>query len=125
MKILKRIPVSTGDICIVQGELGKLELVSTAIRGKSLEEEWIVVVSTQYGCSMGCSFCDVPKVGPGLNASARDICDQVMLAVSLHPEVRACGCVRVHFTRMGEPSWNLGSVLGSAHEIRNSMVELG
>ena len=93
MKILKNIKVPTGNILIVSGEKGKLECLSIGDYGKdvnlkadfmgltrniekvehhdimSLTEKWVITISSQYGCSMNCKFCDVPKVGPGINAT--------------------------------------------------------
>jgi 23S rRNA (adenine2503-C2)-methyltransferase len=129
-KIIERFPVPTGDILIVQGERGKLEMLSIGDYGKDvnlkadclglsrtpdpvrhtkmlpLQEKWVVTISTQYGCSMECSFCDVPKVGPGLNATEADLIGQVLTAIELHPEVESTDRLNIHFARMGEPTWN-------------------
>lgn len=128
--IVKNIKVPTGNICIFKGDNGLLEFLSIGDYGKSknikadflglnkeingvehegimpLEEKWVVTISTQYGCSMGCSFCDVPKVGYGKNATLRDLQKQVISAIQLHPEVKTTKRLNVHFARMGEPSWN-------------------
>lgn len=130
MEMLKNVVVPTGNICIVSGEHGQLEFVSLGDYGKDknlkadflgiereingvphgdilpLSEKWVITVSTQYGCSMGCSFCDVPKVGPGKNATINDIVGQVMYGVALHPEIKHTKRLNVHFARMGEPTWN-------------------
>jgi 23S rRNA (adenine2503-C2)-methyltransferase len=122
--------VPTGDILVVQGERGPLELLSLGDYGKAvnikcdalglgrplervqhtdmlpLEEKWVITISTQYGCSMGCSFCDVPKVGPGRNATLRDLTRQVLDGIALHPEVQFTKRLNIHFARMGEPTWN-------------------
>ena len=71
-----------------------------------LEEKWVVTISTQYGCSMNCVFCDVPKVGKGVNATYEDLKGQVLEALKLHPEVESTKRLNVHFARMGEPTWN-------------------
>ncbi len=121
-RILKRITVPTGDILIVQGEKGKLECLSLGDYGKDvnlnqnkrvdhtdllpLSEKWVVTISSQYGCSMGCNYCDVPKVGRGLNASLDDMSMQINEAMSLHPEIKETKRLNIHFARMGEPSWN-------------------
>lgn len=84
-KILKNLKVPTGNILIVQGELGKLEMLSLGDYGKEvnvkcdamgltrevpevkhtkmlpLEDKWVITISTQYGCYEMCLFCDVPK----------------------------------------------------------------
>jgi len=130
MKILKNIKVPTGNICVVEGEKGKLEFLSIGDYGKNanvkadflgitrdidgvpngevqpLEEKWVITLSTQYGCNSKCKFCDVPKVGKGINATYNDLKNEVELALSLHPEVRATKRLNIHYARMGEPSWN-------------------
>lgn len=130
MKIIKNIEVPTGNILIVKGEHGFFEMLSLGDYGKDvnlkcdamgltrdidrvthtrllpLEEKWVITISTQYGCSMGCTFCDVPKVGPGRNATFHDLINQVLTGVKLHPEVEFSKRLNIHFARMGEPTWN-------------------
>ena len=130
MEIIKNIKVPTGNIMIVQGEKGKLECLSLGDYGRTanvkaqflgldkdiagvpngecmpLEEKWVVTISTQYGCNSACIFCDVPKVGKGINATYEDIKGQIECALSLHPEVAATKRLNIHYARMGEPSWN-------------------
>ena len=130
MRILRRLKVPTGDILIVQGDHGKLEMLSIGDYGKEvnvkcdalglrrtpkpvvhtdmlpLEEKWVVTISSQYGCNMNCSYCDVPKVGKGRNATFRDMVDQVLTAIKLHPEVKWTNRLNIHYARMGEPTWN-------------------
>lgn len=130
MRIEKLINVPTGHIAIVRGERGLLECLSLGDYGKDvnikcdalgldripaqvkhqrllpLDDKWVITVSTQYGCSMGCSFCDVPKVGPGKNATEKDMIGQLLSMVKLHPEVQSSRRLNIHFARMGEPTWN-------------------
>jgi len=130
MKVLASYMVPTGHILVGQGEHGKLEFLSIGDYGKDvnlkcdamglsrelsavkhtsllpLEEKWVITISTQYGCSMGCTFCDVPKVGPGKNATFKDLIHQVLGGIKLHPEVRCTKRLNIHFARMGEPTWN-------------------
>ena len=130
MKVLENLKVPTGNILIVQGEKGKLEMLSIGDYGKEknlkadflglhreingvphgdlvpLSEKWVITISTQYGCSMGCKFCDVPKVGPGKNATYKDLVKQVLQGIYLHPEIETSKRLNVHFARMGEPTWN-------------------
>lgn len=130
MKILETFQVPTGNIFIVEGEKGKLEMLSIGDYGKEvnikcdalgltrditsvkhskllpLEEKWVITVSTQYGCSMRCNFCDVPKVGPGKNATYKDLIKQVLTGIKSHPEVLYTKRLNVHYARMGEPTWN-------------------
>lgn len=130
MKITRILEVPTGHICIGDGEGGQLEFLSLGDYGKDvnlkadflglqrvpdkvrhtkllpLEDKWVITVSTQYGCSMRCKFCDVPKVGPGKNATEKDLIGQVLGGIKLHPEVESTKRLNVHFARMGEPTWN-------------------
>lgn len=130
MKVVKNIQVPTGNILIVEGTKGKLEMLSLGDYGKDvnlkadfmglnknmgnvrhtklmpLEKKWVITISTQYGCSMGCLFCDVPIVGPGKNATFNDLVNQVLVGIKLHPEVEFTKRLNVHFARMGEPTWN-------------------
>jgi len=130
MQVLQRYAVPTGDILIVQGDHGPIECLSLGDYGKAknlkadflgltdeingvphgdlipLSEKWVITISTQYGCSVGCNFCDVPRVGPGRNASFDDLIGQVLAGIKLHPEVTSTKRLNVHFARMGEPTFN-------------------
>ena len=139
--ILKNLTVPTGNICIMQADKGKLEFVSLQDYGKAknikadflgytkeinqvphgellpLSDKWVVTVSTQYGCSMNCKFCDVPKVGKGLNATYDDLKNQILSALSLHPEIESTKRLNIHYARMGEPTWNR-NVLDFTRDVR-------
>lgn len=128
--IIKNINVPTGNICIMQGEKGMLEFLSIGDYGAKanvkadflglkdeingvpngnimpLEEKWVITISSQYGCSMMCKFCDVPNVGKGINATTKDMTNQVVEGLKLHPEVLATKRLNVHYARMGEPTFN-------------------
>lgn len=141
MKLVKKTEVPTGEIYVAQGEKGLLEFLTVGDYGKDanikadflgitrelngvpngetmpLTEKWVVTISTQYGCSMNCKFCDVPKVGPGKNATYNDLIAQIETALSMHPEITATKRLNIHFARMGEPTWN-PDVLQCARDIR-------
>lgn len=123
MHIIRRLTVPTGDILVVEGGNGNLEMLSLGDYGQGvnlnqhhavsddtpimpLSEKWVVTISTQYGCSMGCEFCDVPKVGDGRNASFNDLSGQIETAMSLDVAPKETKRLNIHFARMGEPSWN-------------------
>lgn len=138
--------VDTGNILIIDGEKGKLECLSIGDYGKEknlkadflgltdeingvthgellpLEEKWVVTISSQYGCSMGCTFCDVPKVGRGINATKEDLIQQVQSCISLHPEVKTTERLNLHYARMGEPTWN-DDVISSAYYLKDRFDE--
>jgi 23S rRNA (adenine2503-C2)-methyltransferase len=141
MKILKNLEVPTGNILIVQGERGKLECVSLGDYGKEqnikadflglfreikkiehtdimpLTEKWVVTISSQYGCSMSCRFCDVPKVGKGINCSFVDLVNQVETCIKIHPEIKNSKRLNIHFARMGEPTFNNNIITASKYLI--------
>lgn len=71
-----------------------------------LEKKWVITISTQFGCSIGCNFCDVPKVGPGINVPYNLLMKQVEAARGFHPEVWNGERLNIHFARMGEPTFN-------------------
>lgn len=130
MKIDKIVKVPTGEIYVAEGEKGKLEFLTVGDYGKDanikadflgitrelngvpngepmpLTEKWVITISTQYGCSMNCKFCDVPKVGAGRNATLNDLDSQIVTAIIQHPEVKHTKRLNIHYARMGEPTWN-------------------
>lgn len=123
VNIIDQIEVPTGHILILDGKHGLLETVVMGDYGKDvnlnesgpvrdgtplmpLTDKWVFSISTQYGCSMGCQFCDVPKVGPGKNATLHDLQQQVLLGLKTHAEVRYSNRLNIHYARMGEPTWN-------------------
>lgn len=130
---------------IVEGHRGKLECLSIGDYGKGanikadflgmtkeiqkvshqqmmpLSEKWVITISTQYGCSMGCKFCDVPKVGPGINATYEDLKQQIVTSLLLHPEVNSTKRLNIHYARMGEPTWN-DNVIEFTKNIRNELI---
>ena len=126
----KTIYVPTGMIFAMPGERGDLEFLSIGDYGKTrnvkaeflglkedingvddgdlmpLEEKWVVAISTQHGCSMGCKFCDVPFVGKGLNITLGDLTKQLTTALSFNSKVKFTKRLNLHYARMGEPTFN-------------------
>ena len=140
--ITRNIQVPTGNICVMKGEKGLIEFLSIGDYGKDsnikadflgitrdingvpngeimpLSEKWVITISTQYGCSMGCKFCDVPKVGKGLNATLNDLTNQVIEGLKLHPEIKVTKRLNLHYARMGEPTFNF-DVIEHAKQLKN------
>ncbi|OGR89490.1 MAG: hypothetical protein A3J74_02220, partial [Elusimicrobia bacterium RIFCSPHIGHO2_02_FULL_57_9] len=86
-----------------------IEFVDTLEPGVPKGEKWVMMVSTQLGCPVGCSFCDAGALGYRGNLTAEEILDQIrfmadaappQISLSRHPKVK------IHFARMGEPSLN-------------------
>lgn len=142
MKIQKIVKVPTGEIYVAKGDKGLLEFLTVGDYGKDanikadflgitrelngvpngepmpLTEKWVITISTQYGCSMNCKFCDVPKVGVGRNATTSDLAVQILTAIRHHPEVTHTKRLNIHYARMGEPTWN-GNVIANAILLRD------
>jgi 23S rRNA (adenine2503-C2)-methyltransferase len=69
-------------------------------------EKWIINVSTQFGCPVGCPFCDAADTFHG-NLSEDELLAQVAWALARHPgDAASCEKLKVHFARMGEPALN-------------------
>ena len=147
--IVEKKETPTGHICLMQGEHGKpLEFLSLGDYGKEknikadfmgitreingvphgelmpLEKKWVITISSQYGCSMGYAFCDVPEVGPGKNATFNDMINQVKNALSLHPEVKQAERINLHYVRLGEPTWN-DDVIHSVYYLKGMFDGMG
>jgi 23S rRNA (adenine2503-C2)-methyltransferase len=120
----------TGYLFVDDYKKGKLETLSIGDYGKSynvkadflgysrdingvpnvecmpLSEKWVITVSTQYGCPMKCSFCDVPNVPFRGNVSIDDLRKQMYSAIGLFPGVKYTERLNLHFARMGDPIFN-------------------
>ncbi|MEI6786907.1 MAG: radical SAM protein [bacterium] len=86
------------------------EAVRIPILNRADDPKYIVCVSSQAGCAMGCLFCATGRQGFARDLSAWEIVDQVIRiqADSEHP-VRG-----VVFMGMGEPLLNYESVIRAA-----------
>lgn len=71
-----------------------------------ISEKWVVTLSTQYGCPMKCTFCDVPSIKFNGNATQEDLYKQLKRALKLFPDVSYTERLNIHFARMGEPIFN-------------------
>lgn len=71
-----------------------------------LSEKWVVTLSTQYGCPMRCTFCDVPKVEWRGNATVEDLKKQLYTAIELFQGTQYTERLNIHFARMGDPIFN-------------------
>jgi len=78
--------------------------------------KYVVCVSSQVGCAMGCGFCATARMGLRRNLAAWEMVDQVarIRADSAHP-VRG-----VVFMGMGEPLLNYEAVLTAAAVLSES-----
>jgi len=82
-------------------------------------EKWLLTVSTQYGCSFKCRFCDVPLVPFKGNIPAERIVEQIDLIFENSPHVEGSDKVKIGFARMGEPVMNWKNVLGVIESLKD------
>ena len=137
---MKIIRVPTGKIFVIDGEKGQLECLSLGDYGKEqnikadflgisrelngvpngkvqpLSKKWVITISSQYGCSMNCQFCCVPKVGVGVNATVHDLNRQIITALAAE-SCNATERLNIHYARMGEPTFNF-AVLSHAESLK-------
>lgn len=127
---MKKIQIPTGFLFTDCYSKGELETLSIGDYGKSknikadflgfrneingvengkcmpLSEKWVITLSTQYGCPMKCTFCDVPNIKFKGNATFDDLKRQMYSAISMFPEVGYTDRLNLHYARMGEPIFN-------------------
>jgi 23S rRNA (adenine2503-C2)-methyltransferase len=70
-------------------------------------EKWCAIVSSQFGCPVGCVMCDAGADFRG-SLSAEEILGQIRLVMERHRHDGGWDCpkIKIHFARMGEPSLN-------------------
>ncbi|MBI4371074.1 MAG: isochorismatase family protein [Elusimicrobia bacterium] len=85
-----------------------VEFVDTLEPGVAKAAKWVMMVSTQLGCAVGCRFCDAGALGYRGNLDSREILDQVRYMIRRNPDldVRRHPKLKIHFARMGEPALN-------------------
>jgi len=122
--------IPTGYLFTTECSRGELETLSIGDYGKSknvkadflgytkeiegvpnchcmpLSEKWVITVSTQYGCPMKCTFCDVPNIKFNGNATFEDLKLQLYNAISLFPKTKYTERLNLHYARMGDPIFN-------------------
>lgn len=88
--------------------LRMIEFVDTVEPGVEKAEKWVLMISTQFGCAVGCRMCDAGAMGFHGNLSAEQMLAQVRRVVADNPALdpRAHPKFKVHFARMGEPALN-------------------
>jgi len=88
--------------------LRQIEFVDTVEPGVAKEEKWVLMISTQFGCAVGCSMCDAGAMGFYGNLTAEEMLAQVRKIVADNPALdpRSHPKFKIHFARMGEPALN-------------------
>ena len=86
------------------------EAVRIPLMHRPEDRKYVVCVSSQVGCAMGCEFCATGRMGFRRNLAAWEIVDQVLKIQSDSPyPVRG-----VVFMGMGEPMLNYDAVIQAA-----------
>jgi len=99
------------DIATVYiGDFGNLrfaEFVESVQPPFPLEKKWVLIVSTLFGCPVGCKMCDAGKFYGG-KLSTEDIFSQIDYPVlKRFPDRKILSeKFKIQFARMGEPSLN-------------------
>jgi len=72
-----------------------------------LKEKWVIIVSTLFGCPVGCPICDAGNFYKG-KLTANEIFEQIDFLVGKRFPDRnvAVKKFKIQFARMGEPSFN-------------------
>lgn len=110
-RVLRVVPaIATLYLAEPLGGRGAFEFVDAVDPGTPREDKWVVMISTQYGCAVGCRICDAGLAGYGGNIEADLLLAQIRAALASHPELDPARVpkLKVHFARMGEPSFNPG-----------------
>jgi 23S rRNA (adenine2503-C2)-methyltransferase len=95
-------------VYILEMENGKLlECVESLQPPNPREEKWVLLVSTLFGCPVGCSMCDAGGFYQG-KPSAQDILAQIDFLVGQRfPSGQIPSRqFKIQFSRMGEPALN-------------------
>ena len=71
------------------------------------EKKWVLIVSSSYGCPIGCKFCDAGGYYHG-NMSAEEIISEIRyMTQNRFPDNNIpCEKFKIQFARMGEPALN-------------------
>ncbi len=99
------------DIAMVyigEGRDGNLvEFVESLQPPLPRQKKWVLLVSTMYGCPIGCKMCDAGGYYKG-KPSMDDILDQIdFLVQQRYPDrIIPCEQWKIQFARMGEPALN-------------------
>lgn len=89
------------------GKGRKVEFVESLQPPLPREKKWVLIVSTLFGCPVGCLMCDAGSEYRG-KLTAAEILDQIDYLVNKRfagglPNVKK---MKIQFARMGEPSFN-------------------
>jgi len=109
MKVISKTEQSQlATVYIAMNSSGKLvEFVESVQPPLTIDEKWVLIVSTLFGCPVDCTFCDAGGNYKG-RLSTNEILFQIDYPVRLRYPDGNIGTkkFKVQFSRMGEPSFN-------------------
>ncbi len=95
-------------VFIVETNIGKrVECVESIQPPLNRQQKWTLIISTLYGCPVGCGFCDAGGFFHG-RVSKEDMLGQIFLMTDRYFPSRRIDIdkFKIQFARMGEPSLN-------------------
>lgn len=95
------------------------EINGVANKTVDLSEKWVATISTQHGCPMRCTFCDVHKYGFVGNVSRENLAYQIRIILEEEYDVTHTARFNVHYARMGEPSFNFDVLDFTRYDLDN------
>ena len=122
MKVIKRTEDNNiANVYIAENSDGKqFEFVESIQPPLTIKQKWVLILSTLYGCPVGCKFCDA-----GGNYHGKLSFDELMFQIEYlinqrFPEKYVdSNKFKIQFARMGEPSFN-NNVLDVLEAIPNT-----
>lgn len=109
MRVIQKTAYS--DIATVYiGENGdgkRFEFVESVQPPLSREQKWVLIISTMFGCPVGCRFCDAGVYYDGKLGYDELLFQVDWLIRSHYPDKKVTSeKFKIQFSRMGEPSFN-------------------
>jgi|CXWL01.1.fsa_nt_gi 23S rRNA (adenine2503-C2)-methyltransferase len=100
--------LATLYLASLSGEDRVVEFVDTVEPGIAKSEKWVMMISTQVGCPVGCRMCDAGALGYFGNLRAEEMLAQIRHIIAANPQLNPLRHpkLKIHFARMGEPSLN-------------------
>jgi len=107
-------------VYVAQSDAGKLlEFVESVPPPFKLEEKWVLIISTLFGCPIKCRFCDAGNFYRG-KPTKTELLYQIDYLIKNRFGGKSVPSkkFKIQFSRMGEPSFNL-AVLETLAEIQS------
>ncbi|MBU2651889.1 MAG: radical SAM protein [Bacteroidetes bacterium] len=109
MNIIAKTPESSiARVYVAEDEAGrKFEFVESTQPPLTIQDKWVLILSTLYGCPVGCTFCDAGgqyKGRIGLDGLRFQV--DTLVKERWQDGLIDTGKFKIQFARMGEPSFN-------------------